>query len=125
MGTGSASLEEGILVFEPGRFRRASGKTTPRQYLSCALEIRSFQRLTRLNRCDINIVKKELTETKVPISQSGSGVSEKTIHKATLEQILRRLLNFLKPEIFQGAVKAVNERVLTVLDGSGSGRVDS
>lgn len=124
MGTGSASLEEGILVVEPGRFRRASGKTTPRQYLSCALDIRSFQRLTRLNRCDINLVKKELTETKVPISQSGSGVSEKTIRKAALEQILRRLLNFLKPETFQGAVKAVNERVLTVLDGSGSGRVD-
>ena len=126
MGTGSASLEEGILdVVEPGRFRRASGKTTPRQYLSCALDIRSFQRLTRLNHCDINLVKKELTETKVPISQSGSGVSEKTIRKAALEQILRRLLNFLKPETFQGAVKAVNERVLTVLDGSGSGRVDS
>ena len=85
MGTGSASLEEGILVVEPGRFRRASGKTTPRQYLSCALDIRSFQRLTRLNRCDINLVKKELTETKVPISQSGSGVSEKTIRKAALE----------------------------------------
>ena len=60
----------------------------------------------------------------MPISQSGSGVSEKTIRKAALEQILRRLLNFLKPETFQGAFKAVNERVLTVLDGSGSGRVD-
>uniref|UniRef100_A0A0C9QLL8 TSA: Wollemia nobilis Ref_Wollemi_Transcript_28229_3695 transcribed RNA sequence n=1 Tax=Wollemia nobilis TaxID=56998 RepID=A0A0C9QLL8_9CONI len=124
MGMSGTTLEEGVLVVESARFRRASGKTTPRQYLVCALDIRAFQRLTRLNRCDINLLKKELTETRWPLSQSGSGVSEKTIRKAALEKILRRLLHFLKPETFQGAVKAVNERLLTVLDETGSGRVD-
>jgi hypothetical protein len=33
-------------------------------------------------------VKKEIIETKVSISQFASGVSEKTIYKAAVEQIL-------------------------------------
>lgn len=124
MGLSGTSSEEGVLVVESNRFRRANEKTTPRQYLAYALDIRAFQRLTRLNRCDVNLLKKELSETRVTVSQSGTGVPEKNIRKAELEKILKRLLHFLKPETFQGAVKAVNERVLTILDGSGSGRVD-
>ncbi|MGV7989029.1 hypothetical protein PJP10_32170, partial [Mycobacterium kansasii] len=41
-----------------------------------------------------------------------------------MEVILRKLLHSLKPETFQGAVKAIDERVLAVLDATGSGRVD-
>lgn len=46
------------------------------------------------------------------------------INIINVEEILRRLLVFLKPEAFQGAIKAINERILSVLDDSGSGRVD-
>ncbi|XP_043709846.1 uncharacterized TPR repeat-containing protein At1g05150-like [Telopea speciosissima] len=123
-GNGGAEGEVAYIVVEPSKFKKVGSKTTLRQDLVGALEIRAFQRLTRLNRCDVDLLKKEMNETEVPISYSGYGIPEKSIRKATLEEILRRLLNFLKPESFQGAVKAINERILSVLDVSGSGRVD-
>ncbi|WJX17256.1 hypothetical protein P8452_07190 [Trifolium repens] len=54
----------------------------------------------------------------------GSVVPEKSIRKSNLEEILCTLLIFLKPDTFQGAVKAINERTLLVLDENGSGRLD-
>ncbi|XP_077220263.1 putative TPR repeat-containing protein At1g05150 [Tasmannia lanceolata] len=116
--------EAGFIVIEPSKFKRVGRKTSTRHELANGLEIRAFQRLTRFSRCDIDLLKKEMSETDVPISYSGSGVPEKSIRKAALEGILRKLLNFLKPETFQGAVKAINERILSLMDGSGSGRVD-
>ncbi|GMI82571.1 hypothetical protein like AT1G05150 [Hibiscus trionum] len=65
-----------------------------------------------------------MNETDVPVSYSSSGGPQKSIRKSNLEEILRKLLDFLKPETFQGAVKAINEKVLSVLDETGSGRVD-
>ncbi|OAY71112.1 putative TPR repeat-containing protein, partial [Ananas comosus] len=109
---------------EPSKFKRVGQKTTLRQDLANALDIRAFQRLTRLGRCDVELLRKEMSETDVPISYSGTGVPEKSIRKAPLEVILRRLLRSLKPDSFQGAIKVINERVLSVLDASGSGRVD-
>ncbi|XP_020104617.1 uncharacterized TPR repeat-containing protein At1g05150-like [Ananas comosus] len=113
-----------FLIVEPSKFKRVGQKTTLRQDLANALDIRAFQRLTRLGRCDVELLRKEMSETDVPISYSGTGVPEKSIRKAPLEVILRRLLRSLKPDTFQGAIKAINERVLSVLDASGSGRVD-
>jgi hypothetical protein len=55
---------------------------------------------------------------------SGSVVPEKSIRKSNLEEILCILLIFLKPDTFQGGVKAINERTLLVLDENGSGRLD-
>ncbi|KAI3861533.1 hypothetical protein MKW98_000485 [Papaver atlanticum] len=119
-----AEAEAPFLIVEPSKFKRVDNRTTPRQDLANALEIRSFQRLTRLSRCEVELLKKEMNETEVPVSYSGSGIPEKSIRKAALEVILRRLLHFLKPETFQGAVKVINERILSVMDGSGVGRVD-
>ncbi|XP_008811839.1 uncharacterized TPR repeat-containing protein At1g05150-like [Phoenix dactylifera] len=119
-----AEGEVAFLIVEPSKFKRVGRKTTLRQDLANALDIRAFQRVTRLSRCDVDLLEKEMNETDVPISYSGSGVAEKSIRKAALEAILRRLLRFLKPETFQGAVKAINEKVLSVLDPTGSGRVD-
>lgn len=116
--------EEGVVVVEASHFRQASAKTTPRQWITCALDIRRFQRHTRLSRCDIGNVKKEFSERQLPILSSGGSVAEKSIRKEELEKILRRLLCFLKPDTFQGAVKAINGKILSVLDGTVSGRVD-
>ncbi|KAJ6832828.1 putative TPR repeat-containing protein-like [Iris pallida] len=116
--------ENAFVVVEPSKFKRVGRKTTLRQDLASALEIRVFQRVTRLSRCDVDVLKKEMVENDVPVSYSGSGVPEKSIRKAALEVILRKVLSFLKVETFQGAVKAINEKVLSVLDASGSGRVD-
>ncbi|KDP38589.1 hypothetical protein JCGZ_04514 [Jatropha curcas] len=121
---GGANGEGAFVVVELSKFRTVSGKTTLRQDLANALQIRTFQRITRLGRCDVELLKKEMNETDVPVSYSGGGVPEKSIRKPNLEEILQRLLNFLKPETFQGAVKAINERILSVLDDTGSGRVD-
>uniref|UniRef100_A0A803NN89 EF-hand domain-containing protein n=1 Tax=Cannabis sativa TaxID=3483 RepID=A0A803NN89_CANSA len=104
--------------------RTVGERTTLRQELSTALEIRAFQKITRLSRCDVELLKKEMSDKDVPLSYSGGGVPERSIRKPNLEEILRRLLNFLKPETFQGAVKAINERLLSCLDDTGTGRVD-
>ncbi|MCD7459092.1 hypothetical protein HAX54_040055 [Datura stramonium] len=122
-GNGGGNGEEAFIIVEPSKFKTVGEKTTLRTDLSTALDIRSFQRITRLNRCDVDQIKKEINETDVPMSYSG-GVPEKSIRKASLEEILHRLLKFLKPETFIGAVKAINQKVLSVLDESESGRLD-
>ncbi|XP_058220707.1 uncharacterized TPR repeat-containing protein At1g05150-like [Rhododendron vialii] len=123
-GNGGANGEEAFIIVEPSKFKTATEKTTLRQELAIALDVRAFQRITRLSRCDVELLKKEMTENNAPVSYSGMGVPEKSIRKASLEVILRRLLNFLKPETFVGAVKAINQKILSVLDESESGRVD-
>ncbi|KAJ6412070.1 EF HAND FAMILY PROTEIN putative EXPRESSED-RELATED [Salix viminalis] len=123
-GNGGANGEGVLVIVEPSKFKTVNEKTTLRQDLANALQIRMFQRITRLSRCDVELLKKEMSEHDVPLSYSGGGVPEKSIRKPNLEEILRRLLNFLKPETFQGAVKAINERILSILDETGSGRVD-
>ncbi|CAN4122932.1 unnamed protein product [Withania somnifera] len=122
-GNGGGNGEEAFVIVEASKFETVGEKTTLRADLSTALDIRSFQRITRLNRCDADQIKKEINESDVPMSYSG-GVPEKSIRKASLEEILRRLLKFLKPETFIGAVKAINQKVLSVLDESESGRLD-
>lgn len=121
---GGANGEVAFVIVEASKFKTVGEKTTVRQDLANALQIRAFQRVTRLGRCDVELLSKEMAEKDVPVSYSGTGVPEKSIRKPNLEEILRRLLNFLKPETFQGAVKAINERILSVLDENGSGRVD-
>ncbi|KAK9270825.1 hypothetical protein L1049_026411 [Liquidambar formosana] len=121
---GGTNGEEAFLIVEPSKFKTVGERTMLRQDFANALELRAFQRITRLYRCDVDLLKKEMSENDVPVSYSGSGVPEKSIRKPALEEILRRLLHFLKPETFQGAVKAINEKILSVLDDSGSGRVD-
>ncbi|CBI19798.3 unnamed protein product, partial [Vitis vinifera] len=121
---GSANGEGAFSIVEPSKFKIVGEKTALRPELANTLEIRAFQRITRLRGCDVDLLKKEMTENDVPVSYSGGGVPEKSIRKPNLEVILRRLLQFLKPETFQGAVKAINERILSVLDETGSGRVD-
>lgn len=121
---GEADAEGEFLVVEPSKFKRIGKKTTLRQDLASALEIRSFQRLTRLDHCDVEHLKREMSETNVPLSYSGGGAPVKSIRKAGLEMILQKLLHFLQAETFQGSVKAINEKILSIMDASGSSRVD-
>uniref|UniRef100_A0A2P2PJ59 Uncharacterized protein MANES_05G152300 n=1 Tax=Rhizophora mucronata TaxID=61149 RepID=A0A2P2PJ59_RHIMU len=121
---GGANGEAAFVTVELTKFRIEGEKTTLRQDLADAIKIRSFQRITKLDHCDVELLKKEMDENDVPVSYSGGGVPEKSLRKSNLEEILRRFLSFLKPETFQGAVKAINEKILSVLDVTGSGRVD-
>lgn len=121
---GGANGENSFTIVEPLRFKTVGGKTTSRQELATALEIRAFQRLSRLGRCDVDLLMREISDGDVPLSFSGTGVPEKSIRKNALEGILRKLLGFLKAETFQEAIKAINERILSVLDDSGLCRVD-
>ncbi|XP_068660710.1 uncharacterized TPR repeat-containing protein At1g05150-like [Aristolochia californica] len=113
-----------IIVVETSKFKQDSRKGTSIDTLSTALPIRAFQRVSRLDRCDVNLFKMELSRVDIPVSYSGTGGPEKSIRKSGLEVTLRKLLHFLKPEAFQEAVKAVDERVLSILDVTGSGRID-
>ncbi|WJX10807.1 hypothetical protein P8452_01486 [Trifolium repens] len=121
---GAIPGESPFVIVEPTKFKTVGEKTTIRQELASALQIRALQKVARLNRCNVELLKKEMGEHDVPVSYSGSGVPEKSIRKPNLEEILRKLLIFLKPDTFQGAVKAINERILSVLDENGSGRLD-
>lgn len=121
---GGVPGEASFVIVEPSKFKVVGERTTGRQELATALQIRALQRVTRLSRCSVELLKKEMSERDVSVSYSGSGVPEKSIRKPNLEEILHRLLSFLKPETFQGAVKAINERILSVLDENGSGRLD-
>lgn len=122
-GSGNGN-DDSFVVVEPSKFKTVGEKTTLRQDLATALDIRSFQRSTRLIRCDSDLLKKEMNENETPLTYSGTGFPEKSIRKAALEGVLRRLLGFLKPDTFVGAVKEINLKILTVLDESESGRVD-
>ncbi|GAU30690.1 hypothetical protein TSUD_39140 [Trifolium subterraneum] len=121
---GAIPGESPFVIVEPTKFKTVGEKTTVRQELATTLQIRALQKVARLNRCNVELLKKEMSEHDVPVSYSGSGVPEKSIRKPNLEEILRKLLIFLKPDTFQGAVKAINERILSVLDENGSGRLD-
>ncbi|KAL3845290.1 hypothetical protein ACJIZ3_002693 [Penstemon smallii] len=123
-GDGSGNGEATFITIEPSKFKTVGEKTTLRPELAIALDIRTFQRITRLNICEVELMKKEISEGDVAVSYSGSGLPEKSIRKASLEVVLRKLLKFLKPETFVGAVKAINQKILSVLDESESGRVD-
>lgn len=123
-GNGSGNGEESFVIVEASKFKMVGEKTTSRQELANAIDVRAFQRITRLSRCDVDLLKKEMNEGNAPVSYSGGGVPEKSIRKASLEGILHRLLSFLKPETFVGAVKMINQKILSVLDESESGRVD-
>jgi tetratricopeptide (TPR) repeat protein len=123
-GKNDGQGEQTYVNVEASKFKRVGRKTTLRQDLANALDIRAFERMTKLGHCDVELLRKEMNETDVPVSYSGTGIPEKSIRKAALEVILRRLLSFLKPDTFQGAIKAINERILSVLDAPGSGRVD-
>uniref|UniRef100_A0A7N0R9N1 EF-hand domain-containing protein n=1 Tax=Kalanchoe fedtschenkoi TaxID=63787 RepID=A0A7N0R9N1_KALFE len=120
----AANGEADFIVVESTKFKTVGDRTMLKQDLAIALEIRSFQKTTRLIRCDVELLKKEMSENDVPVSYSGGGAPEKTIRKPALEMILRRLLNFLKSETFEESVRAINEKILMLLDESGSGKVD-
>ncbi|KAL1220439.1 putative TPR repeat-containing protein [Cardamine amara subsp. amara] len=122
---GNSVNEEGpFILVEPSKFKTVGEKTTLRPDLATALQIRAFQKVTRLWKCDVEALRREMRDNNVPVSYSGNGGPTKSIRKPSLEEILQRLLNVLKPETFQGAIKAINEKILLMLDDSGSGRVD-
>ncbi|KAK6130998.1 hypothetical protein DH2020_035261 [Rehmannia glutinosa] len=106
-GNGNGNNEAAFITVEPAKFKTVGEKTTLRPELAIALDIRTFQRITRLNRCDVELIKKEMSEGDVPVSYSGSGVPKNQY-----------------PETFVGAVKAINQKILSVLDESETGRVD-
>lgn len=116
--------EDGVLLVEASHFRRASEKTTPRQWLTSALGIRNFQRETRLSRCEVSNLRNEFTDSRRKASSSTGAAALTAAGKDEVERILSHLLHFLKPDTFQGAVKAINKKVLCELDRVGTGQID-
>lgn len=112
------------VVEDSSKFKLADKKTTERKQLVDALWIRELQKSTKLGRCNVDLVKKEMEGIDFPTSYNRSQMSDRSIRKSELEVFLRKLLGFLKPETFQGAVKAINEKIWAVLDVTGSGKVD-
>ncbi|KAJ7553679.1 hypothetical protein O6H91_06G108300 [Diphasiastrum complanatum] len=123
-GDGSTEQSGAVsAIIAPSAFRRASTKTTVRQWMAAALDIRAFQRHTKLNRCNVVVLTTDITAEQLSLA-SGESHPVKFMRKADLEKILRRMLPFLGPEVFQETVKAINEKILNVLDRTTTGRVD-
>ncbi|KAI8549430.1 hypothetical protein RHMOL_Rhmol06G0023700 [Rhododendron molle] len=78
-GNGGANGEEVFIIVEPSKFKTVTERTTSRQELAIALDVRAFQKITRLSRCDVELLKKDMTENNAPVSYSGTGVPEKSI----------------------------------------------
>ncbi|GBG61482.1 hypothetical protein CBR_g21825 [Chara braunii] len=105
------------LVVELHRFQRYSQKMTSPKTMAEALEVRAFQRHTRVCRFDVTKLRAEVKD--------GPGIpADKKVRKAVVERIMRKLLHFLSAETFQGAMRAMNERVLSVLETKRNGMVD-
>ena len=66
---------------EASKFKNIGEKTVLRPEVSNALKIRSFQKITRLNRYDVELIKKEINEHDVSVSYLGGGVLENSIRK--------------------------------------------
>ena len=73
--------EEAFIVVEASTFKTIGEKTVLRPELSNALKIRSFHKITKLNRYDVELIKKEISEHDVSVSYSGGGVPKKSICK--------------------------------------------
>ncbi|KAG1366639.1 putative TPR repeat-containing protein [Cocos nucifera] len=116
--------DESFLLVDPSKFRMVGLESVARQDLADALEIRAFQKLTRLSCCNVDLLKKELNQNDVPISYSGSGAPEKSVQRVALEAIVHKMLHFLKGDMFEEAFKAINEKILSVMVASASARVD-
>lgn len=114
----------GWVVVDAAKFKLANEKTTDRKYMVDALWIRELQKMTKLGRCDVALWEKEMEGTEIPVSYAGNRLPERSIRKAALEILLRKLLSNLKAESFQGSVKAIDEKIWAVLDATGSGKVD-
>lgn len=128
--TGRRTLthEPSFIQVDRTKFRQANNNTTPREYLECALNIRKFQKHTRLVSCDISTLSAAIDRSGYLRANEKFGAAptqnEKVVRKAELEKILPGVLQVHNPDTFQSAVRAINERILSVLDRSGSGRVD-
>ena len=75
--------EGAFIVVEASKFKTIGEKTVLRPELSNALKIRSFQKITRLNCCDVELIKKEISEHDVSMSYSGGSMPKKSIRKSS------------------------------------------
>ncbi len=101
-----SDVDSPFVVVENARFQPApNSKTTPREFLACALDIRKFQKHTRLHRCDIGDLRREIENSDyLPGISKPTGTpaeNDKIVRKAKLEKTLRQLLQFLTPDTFQ------------------------
>lgn len=92
------------------KFGVADDKTITVDRLTDVLWIRGLQKETKLGRCKVDMLLKE--------------VERNQLRKSEVELILRKLLHFLKADAFQHAVKYMDEKIWAVLDATSSGKID-
>eukprot|EP00899_Mesostigma_viride_P004198 jgi/Mesvir1/1377/Mv21649-RA.1 len=121
---------EGKSILAGTKFSRSSVKTTTREDMAAALDVRSFQRHCHFNLCPVKRMHDLIDDSQLPPGSgygggpAGGGGSDKLVRKAALEKVLRKLLDHATNVTFQGAMKSINERLLSVLDKEGRGVVD-
>ncbi|KAJ6837405.1 putative TPR repeat-containing protein-like [Iris pallida] len=111
------------VAVDAAKFKSADKKTTGTQQLADALWIRELQKVTKLGRCSVGLLKKERERERERLDVPTAN-ERWLVKKSELEIVLRKLLHYLTPETFQGAVKAIDEKIWAVLDATGSGKFD-
>lgn len=103
------------IVVEESLIEMVDEKSSSPGELLTALDIWAFQKATRLCRCPVSKLQEVFMTAK-----SNDGGKERTVRKPALELIVRKLLDFLEPETFQEAMKALNEKVISKLVDTGN-----
>eukprot|EP00850_Spirogloea_muscicola_P004248 SM000018S03613 [mRNA] locus=s18:342383:347099:+ [translate_table: standard] len=111
------ATESTSVVVDLSRMKQTSAETTPPKELGAALDVRSFQKQTRLHTVLAEAVNGGLQ------SHSLTPSSDRMLNKASMEKICRALLPKLSPQVFQQAMRALNVRIFALLDDK-SGKLD-
>ncbi|KAG0488032.1 hypothetical protein HPP92_006843 [Vanilla planifolia] len=103
---------------DAAKFKRTDEGTTDRKSLADVLWIREIQKATKLGRCDVSLLKKEMDS-----HDFAASFSDGTVRKTELEILLLKLLHFLKPVAFRDVIRAFEEKIWRAMDANGSGRI--
>eukprot|EP00475_Leptophrys_vorax_P037992 TRINITY_DN6621_c3_g1_i1.p1 TRINITY_DN6621_c3_g1~~TRINITY_DN6621_c3_g1_i1.p1 ORF type:complete len:513 (+),score=31.31 TRINITY_DN6621_c3_g1_i1:68-1540(+) len=110
-GEGAASF----VVMDPATIKATDATVCNPTELAVALDVRAYQRHTRLSKVAVTALRHELSEANFETAPR-----ERMVRKAAVELLLRTLLPVsLPPETFQQAVRALNEKVISAVETGG------
>ncbi|GJP50193.1 hypothetical protein CLOM_g9334 [Closterium sp. NIES-68] len=114
-GVEGGAVDGSFVVLDPARMKGSGPTVCNPTELAVALDVRAYQRHTRLSKVPVTALRAELSETNFETAPR-----ERMVRKAAIELLLRQLLpEALPPETFQQAVRALNEKVISAVETGG------
>ncbi|CAI5997739.1 unnamed protein product [Closterium sp. NIES-64] len=114
-GAQGGAVEGSFVVLDPARMKGSGPTVCNPTELAVALDVRAYQRHTRLSKVPVAALRAELSEANFEAAPR-----ERMVRKAAIELLLRQMLpEALPPETFQQAVRALNEKVISAVETGG------